>query len=61
VLNVVDGVTRECLAAVSDTSISGRPVVRELTRLVERRGKPCMIVSDNGTELTINAVLAWRG
>ena len=31
VLNVVDDVTRECLAAVSDTSISGRRVVRELT------------------------------
>ena len=30
VLNVVDDVTRECLAAVPDTSISGRRVVREL-------------------------------
>jgi len=47
VLNVVDDVTRECLAAVPDTSISGRRVVRELTALIERRGKPGMIVSDN--------------
>jgi transposase InsO family protein len=31
VLNIVDDVTRECLAAVPDTSISGRRVVRELT------------------------------
>ncbi len=61
VLNVVDDVTRECLAAVPDTSISGRRVVRELTALIERRGKPGMIVSDNGTELTSNAVLAWCG
>ena len=30
VLNVVDDITRECLAAVVDTSISGRRVVREL-------------------------------
>ena len=59
VLNVVVDVTRECLAAVPDTSISGRRVVRELTALIERRGKPGMIVSDNGTELTSNAVLAW--
>ena len=59
VLNVVDDVTRECLAAVPDTSISGRRVVRELTELIARRGKPGMIVSDNGTELTSNAVLAW--
>jgi len=27
--------------------------------LVARRGKPGMIVSDNGTELTSNAILAW--
>ena len=56
VLNVVDDVTRECLAAIPDTSISGRRVARELTDLIERRGKPGMIVSDNGTELTSNAV-----
>src|SRR5690606_31573784 len=47
VLNVVDDVTRECLAAVPDTSISGRRVVRELTELIAKRGKPGMIVSDN--------------
>ena len=59
VLNVVDDVTRECLAAIPDTSISGRRVARELTALIERRGKPGMIVSDNGTELTSNAILDW--
>jgi transposase InsO family protein len=58
-LNVVDDVTRECLAAIPDTSISGRRVARELTALIERRGKPGMIVSDNGTELTSNAILKW--
>ena len=57
VLNVVDDVTRECLAAIPDTSISGRRVVRELTALIARRGRPGMIVSDNGTELTSNAIL----
>lgn len=59
VLNIVDNVTRECLASVPDTSISGMRVARELTALVARRGKPGMIVSDNGTELTSNAVLKW--
>ncbi|MCJ8510669.1 IS3 family transposase [Rhizobium lemnae] len=59
VLNVVDDVTRECLAAIPDTSISGRRVARELTMLIERRGKPGMIVSDHGTEFTSNAILAW--
>ena len=55
----MDDVTRECLAAIPDTSISGRRVARELTALIERRGRPGMIVSDNGTELTSNAILKW--
>jgi putative transposase len=59
ILNVVDDVTRECLAAIPDTSISGRRVARELTVLIDQRGKPGMIVSDNGTEFTSNAMLAW--
>ena len=59
ILNIVDDVTRECLAAIPDTSISGRRVARELTVLIERRGKPGMIVSDNGTEFTSNAMFAW--
>ena len=59
ILNIVDDVTRECLAAIPDTSISGTRVARELTTLIERRGKPRMIVSDNGTEFTSNAILRW--
>ena len=59
VLNIVDDVTRECLAAVPDTSISGKRVARELTALIERSGRPALIVSDHGTELTSNAILAW--
>jgi hypothetical protein len=31
---------------------------RELAAIAERRGLPCMVVSDNGTELTSHAVLA---
>ena len=37
ILNIVDDVTRECLAAIPDTSISGRRVARELTVLIERQ------------------------
>ncbi|WP_456816428.1 IS3 family transposase [Bradyrhizobium sp. USDA 4508] len=59
ILNIVDDVTKECLGAIPDTSISGRRVARELTTIVARRGKPGLIVSDNGTELTCNAMLAW--
>jgi hypothetical protein len=33
--------------------------VRELDALIARRGRPAMIVSDNGPELTSRAVLEW--
>ena len=45
--------------AGADTSISGIRVARELDRLLAERGKPKTIVSDNGTELTSNAILQW--
>jgi putative transposase len=59
ILVVVDDFTRECLAAVADTSISGARVARELDALVAGRGRPNIIVSDNGPELTSRAILAW--
>lgn len=59
ILTVVDDCTRECLALVADTSLSGVRVARELDGLIARRGKPKMIVSDNGSELTSHAILAW--
>jgi transposase InsO family protein len=59
VLTIIDDVTRECLAAIPDTSLSGKRVVREMTALIARRGKPGAIVSDNGTEFTSAAVLAF--
>ena len=34
-------------------------MIRELEAIIAIRGKPAMIVSDNGTELTSNAVLRW--
>ena len=59
ILTVIDNCTRECLALVADTSLSGRRVARELDAIIAQRGRPGMIVSDNGTELTSNAILAW--
>jgi hypothetical protein len=47
------------LALVANTSLSGLRVARELKRLIAERGKPKMIVSDNGSELTSNAILTW--
>ena len=59
VLVVVDDCSRECLALIADTSISGIRVARELEQLIGTRGKPKTIVSDNGTELTSDAILRW--
>ena len=58
--NVVDDVTRECLAAVPDLDL--RTPRRARAGPADRpAGQAGMIVSDNGTELTGNAVLAWCG
>jgi putative transposase len=37
---VIDDVTKECLAAIADTSISGRRVARELDAIFAWRGNP---------------------
>jgi len=59
ILAVVDDFTRECLALIADTSLSGLRVVRELDIVIAQRGRPAMCVADNGTELTGMAVLRW--
>jgi len=59
ILAVVDDFTRECLALVADTSLSGLRTARELDAIITARGKPASIVSDNGTELTSMAILNW--
>lgn len=60
ILAVIDDFTRECLALVADTSLSGLRVARELDDLIQRHGRPQAIVSDNGTELTSRAILKWQ-
>ena len=59
VLAVIDDYSRECLALVADTSLSGQRVTRELDAIIARRGKPRTLVSDNGKELTSVAILKW--
>ncbi len=50
ILTVVDNCTRECLALVADTSLSGGRLARELDFIIAQRGRPDTIVSDNGTD-----------
>jgi putative transposase len=59
ILVVVDDFSRECLALIPDSSLSGRRVARELDTIVGARGKPQQCVSDNGTELTSTAIRQW--
>lgn len=59
ILAVVDDFTRECLALVADTSLSGARVARELDAVIAVRSRPKTCVSDNGTELTSMAILQW--
>jgi putative transposase len=59
ILAVVDDFTRECLVLAADTSLPGLRVVRELDTIIAIRGRPAMIVSDNGTEFTSMAMLRW--
>ena len=44
---------------MADTSLSGRRVARELDAIIGQCRRPDMIVSDNGTEYTSNAILGW--
>jgi putative transposase len=59
ILIIVDDCTRECLALLADTSLGGVRVARELDRLIISRGKPRLIVSDNGSKFTGNAIPGW--
>lgn len=59
ILTVVDDCTRECLALIADTLLSGALVARELATLFDTRGKPQTVASDNGTEFTSNAILKF--
>ena len=47
ILCVIDYFGRECLATIVDNTFSGTRVARELDKIAERRGYPCMVVSDN--------------
>jgi putative transposase len=59
VLNVIDECSRECLASVAETSITGEHVTRILDQVVETHGKPRQILTDNGPEFTSIAMSEW--
>jgi putative transposase len=59
IFSVVDSYTRECLALEVDASLPSRRVTRVLARIIERRGAPVAIRSDNGPEMSSRHFLAW--
>ena len=55
----MDAFTRECLALEADTSLGSGRVTRVLERLIEERGRPEGMRSDNGPEFTSRRMLGW--
>jgi len=58
-LPVLDEYTRECLSLEVESSITAADVVATLDRLVQERGAPQFIRSDNGPEFIAKAVQSW--
>jgi putative transposase len=59
IFTVVDSFTRECLALEVDTSMPSRRITRALHQVIEVRGLPQAIRSDNGPEMSSRHYLAW--
>ena len=59
VFNVIDDYNREALMTKVGISFSARRVTRLLNQLLEERGKPKYIRSDNGSEFIANDFKGW--
>ena len=57
--NVMDDCTREALAIEIDTSLSAKRVIRTLERIIEERGRPLSVRTDNGPEFTSKDFGLW--
>lgn len=57
--NVIDDCTREVLAIEIDTSLSSRRIIRTLERVINQRGRPAKIRTDNGPEFTSHYFEGW--
>lgn len=58
-LTLIDEFTRECLILYPARSLTGPAVVRELAKVVGRRGAPAVIRSDNGSEFIGQVIRDW--
>ena len=53
---MVDQFTRECLALLADSSLTGHKVALALSQVVAERGAPVSITVDNGSEFVSKAM-----
>jgi putative transposase len=58
-LNVIDDCSREVLGMEIDFSLPSERVIRTLDQIIEWRGKPAMIRSDNGPEYISKVFADW--
>lgn len=59
ILNVMDDFNRESLAIEADTSLPSLRVIRTLTKVINERGKPMCIRTDNGPEFISHQLQQW--
>jgi putative transposase len=57
--NVIDDFNRESLAIEVDTSLPSLRVIRVLNRIIQQRGKPANLRSDNGPEFISHHLQQW--
>ena len=58
-LNVIDDYNRQSLAIEVDTSLPSQRVIRVLENLIDQRGKPSNIRTDNGPEFISHQLQIW--
>lgn len=59
ILNVMDDFNRESLALEADTSLPALRVIRALEKIIEHRGKPKYLRTDNGPEFISFLLRQW--
>jgi len=59
VLNVIDDYNRECLSIEVGVSICSQRVTRVLDWIIELKGKPTRVRTDNGPEFTSHHYMDW--
>ncbi len=59
--NVLDDYNREGLGIEVDFGLPGRRIIRVLDQIIEWRGKPKVIRSDNGSEMCSAEFQGWAG